>query len=98
MNLRETVDYKLIESIDSENQYHVQIIKGKYTDVIYKYGSVKFHEEKKQLRVSFDYEIIENPIDISEESLKKNPEFKEHMGNILNSILCNDFKIGKLSS
>lgn len=97
MNLRETIDYKLIESIDSEDHYCVQILKGKYTDVVYKYGAVKFREEKKQLRISFDYEITETPIDISEESLKNNPEFKEHMSNILNSILCNDFKIGKLS-
>lgn len=86
-NPRETVDYKLIESPDIQDQYDVQILKGEYTDVIYKYGSVSFKEEKKQLRILFDYEIIETPINLISENLKSDPKFKELISNILGAIL-----------
>jgi len=94
-NLQETKDYKLVESL-KDNYFQIQLLSGKFSDVIYKYGKVSFHEEKKQLRISYDYEIIETPIDISEDELRVNSEFTNHIANVLNSILLteNNFKIG----
>ena len=91
---QETVDYKLIESSEHEDKYLIQLIKGRYSDVVYEYGNVSFHEEKKQLRIAFDYTIHETPIDIVSEELKTDPEFKNEISQILGSILSTqEFKI-----
>jgi len=84
--IEENTDYKLVE-LEEDEHFQIKLLSGKFSDTLYKYGKVSFHEEKNQLRISFNYEILETPLGIVAEDLKISQEFKGHISDVLNSIL-----------
>lgn len=87
-SLQENKDYKLVEADDEH--FLINLISGEYADVTYKYGHVRFTEEKNQLRIAFDFEIQDTPVEISEEDLKSDADFKKHISDILGNILSTE--------
>jgi hypothetical protein len=87
--MNENKDYQLIET-EGDEHFQIKLLSGKFSDTIYKYGKVSFHEEKNQLRISFNYEIVESPLDMVSKDLKVNSEFKKHISDILNDILLSE--------
>ena len=80
-------DYKLVHKNDS-HFYSLQLLTGKYKDVIFTYGKVNVKEDKEldQCKLSFDWRLEEKP-DALTEDLNKSEEFQNYIGDILRDIL-----------
>ena len=84
--LKEGVDFNYVIPESEETTVGIKLLTGKYIDTIYQYGKVKFEEEKTgDVYLNFIYNIIESPMDKSD--LEKSEEFKNHIGDILVSIM-----------
>lgn len=84
--MKENIDY---ERIPGENDsWNVRILKGDYTETVYRYDVLKLDEELGALRYSAS--IISTPDD---DLTIDNSSFQRHIGDILFSILDED--IGK---
>jgi hypothetical protein len=96
--MKEGIDYVFVEH-STANFYSIKIKSGKFEGVIYTYGKVSFAEDKSNdnLKVSFDFRIE----DVNESRhtlsfLENDDEFKNYIGDILSSILEQEFHIGKI--
>ena len=60
--------YEYDESVivESNTTVPIRIVEGKYKDVVYQYGTIKFIEEDEDVRCNFTYNMIENPSDVNE--------------------------------
>lgn len=58
--LKQNEDFELIPANDSE-WWNVRILKGDYTETVFRFGSIAIVEEKDQM--SFDFEIVSSPIE-----------------------------------
>ena len=74
----ETPKYTFVENANV-NYSGFKITEGKYKDVIYYYGKVKFVEDGESMRLKFDYNVARNP----ENADTDNKEFKNIIGDIL---------------
>ena len=74
----ETPKYSFVENANV-NFSGFKIIEGKYKDVIYYYGKVKFIEDNGSMRLKFDYNVARNPENADTDS----DEFKNIIGDIL---------------
>lgn len=95
-DLQQGVDFKLIipENAESETAVFIQLLTGEYTGVTYAYGKVSAEEQvdDENASISFEFEIIDsNGID----NLDENVEFKNHIGNILVSLVLNSIPQGE---
>ncbi len=72
--------------------YSIQIKKGRYKNVIYNYGPVKFEEDKEsgQLKFNFEFAISEGNSRYSKEELFKSEKFKNFVADILVYIMEED--------
>lgn len=88
--LQENVDFKFYALDDAVNSAAIKILNGIFEDVSYMYGSVNIDEDKEndQCYLIFDYEILD-PASHNEESLTNDANFKDHIGNVLKSIISN---------
>lgn len=91
------IDYNFVERHNSE-LYSIQLLSGQWIGVIYTYGTVSITENSNRdgATLSFDYKI-EDTSGLSEAELQASVGFKNHIGDILASILSEDSgRIGKL--
>tara|TARA_R100001510_G_C7562512_1_gene142030 strand:+ start:243 stop:650 length:408 start_codon:yes stop_codon:yes gene_type:complete len=72
--------------------YSIRIKKGRYKNVIYKYGQVKFEEDKEngQLSFNFDFGVDVGSNRYTKEELVKSDKFKNFIAKILIFIMEED--------
>lgn len=86
------------------DEMHIRIIKGDWTDVVFRFGKVGFTEEEGEtpdengpLTLAFDYDIIDLPshLDNIDESVddEKYYEFENMLGDILVDIFEKELEI-----
>ena len=84
--------YVLLEKRGEEGQTLVRIVQGKYKNIIYKYGTVRFGDQENDngmLSCKFDYEILENP-----NNVEKEQDFDLLLGDIMVDILDKQITTG----
>jgi hypothetical protein len=86
----EGVDYTLFDSDGVEKITSVQILKGKFKDVVFHYGKVGIAPDNDIPRLQFDY-VIENSGKYEVKALHDNEKFVTIMGDILVSIFDKNF-------
>ncbi len=89
-NIVEGYDYKFVIPEDDGISVNVELLSGEYTGVVYNYGKVSFEEDEEgqQGYLVFEYEIIGS----ENESLKEDDNFKNHIGNILSTIITKNLE------
>ena len=80
------VNYEFIDV--GELSTGIKIKDGKYQDMAWEYGKVSFDENSDELKLSFDYIIIENPNEIVVDD-----DLYKLMGDILVEIIRDDLKL-----
>lgn len=88
--LKENVDYKFID-VEESDVTAIQVISGKFTNVVYHYHKAKIQEENGVARLQFGYTILDagqNDIDV----LNSDEEFHTMMGDILTILLMSKAK------
>tara|TARA_Y100000296_G_scaffold77452_1_gene99087 strand:+ start:397 stop:711 length:315 start_codon:yes stop_codon:yes gene_type:complete len=65
----------------------VIITEGKYEGISYSYGTIKFDDDDGEMKLNFDYDIVENPSSFDVDELDSNDEFHNIMGDILIDII-----------
>ena len=84
--------YKFVASEEENNKWQgIQLLEstGKYKDIIYKYGKVKFRKKgtaKGELPLTFHYDLIYSN-DMSGKELQEDLKFKNLLGDILMDIM-----------
>ena len=78
-------------SREGDTWANICILESKYRGIIYNYGKVSVPDEnyldaEGNLPLRFEYTIIETK-DVEEEDLRKDPDFKNLLGDILVDIL-----------
>jgi hypothetical protein len=92
---KEGVDFNYVIPESEDTTIGIKILSGEYLDTVYQYGKVKFDEEKSgDIYLSFIYNIIETPM--NKEELEKSDEFKNHIGDILVSIISENMNKGMI--
>ena len=80
---------KLYKFIDvGKESTGIKIDKGKYKGLVWEYGKVTFDENQEELKLSFDYTIIENPTETVVDD-----DLYRLMGDILVEIIGDDLKL-----
>jgi hypothetical protein len=91
--LKEGVDFNYEIPETEETTVGIKLLSGKYIDTVYQYGKVKFEEEKDgAIYLQFVYNVLETPL--VKEELEKDMDFKNHIGDILVSIMSNNIDKG----
>jgi hypothetical protein len=90
-DLKENVDFTFIIPEDVGKEVNIELINGKYSGVVFNFGKVSIDEDKGSDRafLNFEFDIINSN---NMENLHKDVEFKNHIGNVLTSIVIN--KVG----
>ena len=80
-------DYKFVESNEIEF-YGIQLLTGKWKDVLYVYGKVKITEQPELdlATLGFTYNI-QDPAEFEADDLINDPEFKNYLGAVLQHIM-----------
>lgn len=80
---KENIDYKFI--LVGESDVHIELLTGKYSGVVYKYGQTSVDEDKEtdQAYLSFVYDVVDN----KGFELDEDDEFKQHIGDVLVSVI-----------
>ena len=80
-------DFQMLENPASEF-YSIKLNKGKWKDVIFTYGAVSIKEDKKNdtATLSFNWNLSD-PADHEPEDLKKNEDFNNYLGSLLQYII-----------
>ena len=76
----------------------IKLTKGKWKDVILKYGKVAFAKDENAdgtLPMKFDYDLLQVPKGLKDVKIDKN--FTNYIGDILVEILEKQIKDGKIS-
>ena len=73
--------YELLDEDSNGNQL-IKLTSREYSGIIYTYGRVRLLEEDEHLRVQFEYDIHENPVDDIDPG-----KFRNHIGDILIDLL-----------
>jgi len=91
---KEGVAFKLLIP-DGVSQYvNIELTSGPYAGVIYNYGKVLTEEKesKDEAYLTFEYDLIDSN---GKEDLESDTEFKNHIGNILVSIIMQNLPEGE---
>lgn len=87
-NYQENVEYSFNTRIGGEESglVGINLLVGEYEGVVYRYGKVSVEEDKENDRayLSFEYDIIDPN---NKEDLENDLQFKDHIGNVLQSIM-----------
>jgi len=90
---KEGKDFIYIIPESEETTVGIKLLTGQYSDTVYQYGKVKIGEEKDgAIYLRFVYNVMETPLD--KEELEKSSEFKNHIGDILVSIMSQNIDKG----
>ena len=83
--------YEFVEHLQAE-VYNIKIKKGRFKNVIYQYGPVKFFEDKEtdQLKFNFDFGINRGNNRYTKEELLDSIKFKKLIADILVHIMEDD--------
>jgi len=69
----------------------IRLTKGKFKDIIYKYGAVRFllEEDDGDAILQFDYDIVETPSGLDTNNLSKQDQedFENILGDILTELI-----------
>lgn len=92
-----TPKYAFVDKMDVvDDTWHIQIKDGDYSGVVYKYGSVKIHEnDGKEAVLKFQFAIVEAPDHLHLDDLNHDTDFMNTLGDILHNILTDAFESGK---
>ena len=91
--LKEGVDFNYEIPETEDTTVGIKLLSGKYIDTVYQYGKVKFEEEKDgAIYLQFVYNVLETPL--VKEELEKDMDFKNHIGDILVSIMSQNLDKG----
>lgn len=91
--LKEDIDWSYSIPKDEGTTVHIRINTGKYKDVVYQYGKVGFEEQEDgSVYLKFVYNIVDSPI--KKEELEESMEFKNHIGDILTTIISQNMGKG----
>jgi hypothetical protein len=91
--LKEGVDFNYEIPETEETTVGIKLLSGQYIDTVYQYGKVKFEEEKDgAIYLQFVYNVLETPF--VKEELEKDMHFKNHIGDVLVSIMSNNIDKG----
>jgi hypothetical protein len=83
--MQEGTDYCFVTPKDTkDNRMHIKLLSGIYTDVIFRYGALRFEEKEDGMHLLFNYDIIDGK---KMKNLEKNTEFKNYIGNLLTELL-----------
>jgi hypothetical protein len=86
---QENLDYDFVDNVGEGVVTSIKILRGKYEDIVYHYGTVRVVEEEDPPRIQFEYTIEEfGNHDL--EDLKKDQKFITLLGDILVSIFDNN--------
>ena len=80
------VKYEFVDV--GESSTGVKIQEGEYIDLVLEYGKVSFDEKEEELKLNFEYTVIENP-----NKIEPSKELYTLMGAILVDIIRNDLKL-----
>tara|TARA_R100000458_G_C8169977_1_gene170850 strand:- start:384 stop:683 length:300 start_codon:yes stop_codon:yes gene_type:complete len=87
--------YEFDTTDTSQESLPVIISEGKYKGMKYRYGSVQFKEEDNEMKMSFDYDIIDNVTDRSIGELDEDEDFTTLLGDLLLEILNDELGKGE---
>ena len=90
-----TVKYEVLDQRSDTTNACIHIKEGKFKDFVYRYGTIQIgeeDEEKQDLPVNFDYELLEAPTsyEVDDEDVEKD-EFEQTIGDILYDIFINQY-------
>jgi hypothetical protein len=94
---QEYVDYEYVldETTDTENQdtnVNIKLTSGPFEGVVFQYGKVSIDPiqdpEVDNLELRYEFNLISSD-KFSDEELSGNLEFKNYLGDLLVSIICN---------
>nr|QMP82894.1 MAG: hypothetical protein [Caudoviricetes sp.] len=86
---REGLDYVFVIPEDEGLSVNIRVNSGEYSGVVFNFGKVSVEEDEKneQAYLLFEYTVVDsNGFD----DLESNMEFKNHIGDILTSIITKD--------
>lgn len=90
---KEGKDFIYIIPESEDTTVGVKLLTGQYSDTVYQYGKVKIEEEKDgAIYLRFVYNVMETPL--NKDELQKSSEFKNHIGDILVSIMSQNIDKG----
>jgi len=101
LNKKEGKDFQIVEHPFEPTHSSIIILEGPYTNVKYSYGRVNFEYDEtkdKPPRISFSFNIINVPLNLEEENLQTDQNFRDEVIDILDALLYSDeSKIGNLN-
>jgi hypothetical protein len=91
---KEGVDYVFVIPEDDNNSVDIRINSGEYFGVVYNYGKVSVEEDRDndQAYLAFEYNVVD-PNGI--EDIESNIGFKNHIGDILSTIMVKNMNMEK---
>lgn len=92
---KEGVDFNYVIPESEDTTVGVKLLTGEYSNTVYQYGKVKFEEEKDgAIYLQFVYNVMETPLE--KDVLEKDMNFKNHIGDILVSIMSQNIDKGTI--
>ena len=92
--MKQKIDKDLFEFVEHPiaQVYNIRIKKGRFKNVIYQYGPVKFFEDKEtdQLKFNFDFGVNQGNNRYTKEELLDSIKFKKLIADILVVIMEDD--------
>jgi hypothetical protein len=90
---KEGIDFNYVIPETEGTTVGIKLLTGEYLDTVYQYGKVKFEEEKDgAIYLQFVYNVLETPLE--KDVLEKDMNFKNHIGDVLVSIMSNNIDKG----
>jgi hypothetical protein len=90
---KEGIDFNYVIPETEGTTVGIKLLTGEYSDTVYQYGKVKFEEEKDgAIYLQFVYNVLETPLE--KDVLEKDMNFKNHIGDVLVSIMSNNIDKG----
>ena len=90
---KEGIDFNYVIPESEDTTIGIKLLSGKYIGTIYQYGKVRFEEEKDDaIYLQFVYNVMETPLE--KDVLEKDMNFKNHIGDILVSIMSQNIDKG----
>jgi hypothetical protein len=90
---KEGIDFNYVIPETEGTTVGIKLLTGEYSDTVYQYGKVKFEEEKGgAIYLQFVYNVLETPLE--KDVLEKDMNFKNHIGDVLVSIMSNNIDKG----
>jgi hypothetical protein len=93
----EITDYIFVDDPTNDKVYAIRLVSGPYAGTIYKYANIKISEDTKKevCTLSYAYNIMSTPNGCDKETLNRDVDFKNYIGDVLSDILSNqEYKIG----